>query len=66
MLDFILTMPVQLQETRNKWTFQKNFVPQHGMASRLQVHRLHHTATTRLIWMKVLNVHLMYIYTINK
>ena len=28
MLDFIWTLPVQLRETRNKWTLQKNLV--HG------------------------------------
>ena len=54
MLDFIWTLPVQLRGTWNKWTLQKNLV--HGRirstntASRLQVHRSHHSTTTRLIW----------------
>ena len=53
MLDFIRTLPVQLWGTRNKWTLQKNLA--HGRmrttntASRLQVHRSQHSATTLLV-----------------
>ena len=75
MLDCIWTLPVQLWGTRNKWTLQKisfqvGFEPSHGKETSLLVHRLNRSATTRFLWMKKLNVHLMsvnmYIHTIYK
>ena len=42
------------------------FNPQHDTASRLPIHHFYHTAKTRLIWMKELNVYPMFIYTIYK
>ena len=55
-------------EHNNKILFLVGFEPSHGMETSLQVHRLNRSASSRLLWMKKLNVHLrpvnMYIYTI--
>ena len=69
MLDFIWTMPVQLQERRNKWTLQKNLV--HGRIRPTNTIRPPDCKSTviitrpQLAWYEMeLNVHAIYIYTI--
>ena len=64
MLDFTWTLPVQLRGTRIKWILQikKTLSMVHRTASRLQVHRYNHSATTRSIWDGIKYLWNLYLY----